>query len=377
MSDFTIAPPNGGTWTIQSANTAKVGRYHDLGSFMEGASGSGNVFSKARSGILAGPPGASGTQSPGAFAVSPTTGLSWQAQPGSLLMERSSLVGPYRVDMTSVATGSVGTADPSQVRVDRLDIQNFDGALGDNGGTSLTRIHVTPGTPGTGVPAQPAGTVQLGWWTIPANTVTLTSGMWTPARKSAALRGATRFMLEGDSLSDPGFMSGELRDTSLFSVAAGGGTIDRWNAASATWETVTVLPSLHEVDYSFSGQTISTNTPTLLGWATNTVSSADITLATGNAIPKSVLTFNRGGLWQVDIMVDCNPPVSNVQASAFRFRAPNDTGTILLGSGANSINHDGSPLRIAAGTAFGVILVQQTGSSQSVSGRFRAALLRG
>src|SRR6202000_896034 len=142
------------------------------------------------------------------------------------------------------------------------------------------------------------------------------------------LRGATRFMLEGDALSDPGFDSGDIRDTSLFSVASGGGTIDRGNAALGIWETVTVLPGLHEVDYSFTGQMVATNTPTLLGWATNTATSPDITLTTGKKIPKSVMTFNRSGSGQIDIMVDCNRPVSNVQASAFRFRQPNDTGTI-------------------------------------------------
>jgi hypothetical protein len=38
---------------------------------------------------------------------------------------------------------------------------------------------------------------------------------------------------------------------------------------------------------------------------------------------------------------------------------------------------DSGPIRIAAGTQWSVIFVQQTGITQAVTGRFRAALLRG
>lgn len=378
MTDYTIASPNGGTWSIQSANTAKVGRYHDLMFLQEGAAGVGNVFSKARVGLFSGPPGVPSTQSPGVGAVSPTTGLNWQINPFCAVVERSSLVGPYLVQSTAVGTGAVTTADPSQTRVDRLDVQVLDGALGDNGGVPLSRVHVTQGLPGSGIPTAPAGTAPCGWWTIPANTLTLTNGMWTPARKSTGLRGATRFMLEGDSLSDPGFDSGETRDTSLFSVLSGGGTIDRWNAATLAWELQIPLPGLHEVDFAASSL-IPSNTPRALGWGTVNQASQDVTLSTGGqgTVSSGVLTFNRGGMWQVGVSMNCPIP-SPPNVSSFRVRAPSDTGTVIFGSSADaSIFSDGGPVRIAAGTQWSVTVVQQTSANQTVTGRFRAALQRG
>lgn len=381
MADFTIAPPNGGTWSIQSTNSAKVGRYHDLMFAQEGAAGvAGNVFSRARTGILSGPPANSGTEIPGAGVVVAGTGMNWQVLPFCAIIERSSLVGPYFVQSTATGTGSLATADPSQTRVDRLDVQVFDGALGDNGGTSLTRVHVTQGTPGAGVPAAPAGSTPLGWWTLPAGVSSLTAPgvTWTDGRKSTALRGAVRFLLPGDSLADPGFGSGELRDSSALVTSSAGGSLDRWNATTATWETVNPLPGQHEVDYA-SVATVPTNHPHALGWGTLNRSSPDITLTQGGPdnVAAAVITFNRGGLWQVGISIDCPPPSNPVNTTAFRVRAPSDTGTVIFGSGSNTMVSDGGPIRIAAGTQWSVIVVQQTGSTQTVGGRFRAALLRG
>ncbi|HEX3778443.1 MAG TPA: hypothetical protein VHX38_02165 [Pseudonocardiaceae bacterium] len=378
MTDYTIASPNGGTWSIQSSNTAKTGRYHDLMFVQEGAAGSGNVFSKARTGILVGAPGTSGSQLPGAGMVTATSGLGWAVQPFCAVVERSSLVGPYFVQSTAVGNGALATSDPSQIRVDRLDVQVLDGALGDNGGTSKTSVKVTQGTPGAGVPTAPAGTTPLGWWTIPANAATLFAATWTPARKSTALRGAIRLLLEGDALSDPGFDSGEWRDTGLFSPAQGGGTLDRWNAASGAWELETPLAGLHEVDFA-STASIPTNHPHAMGWGTVTQSSQDVTLSAGgpDTVASGVITFNRSGLWQVNVSIDCPPPSSPVNTTAFRVRAPTDTGTIIFGSGSNTQTSDGGPVRITAGTQWSVIVVQQTGSTQTVTSRFRAALLRG
>lgn len=245
MTDYTITSPNGGTWTDQLANTATIGRYHDLGFAAEGAAGAGNVFKQARPGILSGPPVAAGSNIPGAFAVAPTSGLNFSIQPGSALEERNTLSGLYHVQSTAVGTAAVGTADPTQTRIDLVTLDHFDGTLGDNSSTTLTRVHVKAGTPGGGVPTPDvtagARTI-LGWWTIPATTTTLTSGMWTDARKSAAVRGSTRVLLPGDALTDPGFMVGERRQR--FS-ATYGWLEDFWdpsgNSGAGVWRGTQVL----------------------------------------------------------------------------------------------------------------------------------------
>lgn len=241
MTDYTITSPNGGTWTDQLANTATIGRYHDLGFLAEGAAGAANVFKQARPGILSGPPVAASSNIPGAFAVAPTSGLNFSIQPGAALLERNTLSGVYPVHSTAIGTGAVGTADPSQTRIDLVTLDHFDGALGDNSSTTLTRVHVKPGTPGGGVPTADvtagARTI-LGWWTIPALTTTLTTGMWTDARKSAAIRGATRVLLPGDLIADPGFMVGERR---MRFHSTYGWMEDFWDAANAVWRGTQVL----------------------------------------------------------------------------------------------------------------------------------------
>lgn len=242
MTDYTIASPNGGTWS-GPADTSSVGRYHDLAFLAEGAAGSGNVFTKARPGILAGPPVGASTQIPGAGVVTAATGLNFTIQPFPAIVERLTLSGTYAVVSTALGTGAVGTADPSQTRIDRVDVQIFDGALGDNTSTWLSRVHVTPGTPGGGLPAgptAPGGWVALGSWSIPAGTTSLAAtATWTDARKSGGLRGCIRVLLPGDLLTDPGFMVGEMRDTSVI----GGFSIDRWNSATGLWQRIEDLTS--------------------------------------------------------------------------------------------------------------------------------------
>ncbi len=241
MTDYTITSPNGGTWGDQSANSPTIGRYHDLGFLAEGAAGAANVFKQARPGILSGPPVAASSNIPGAFAIAPTSGLNFSVQPGAALLERNTLSGVYPVHSTAIGTGAVGTADPSQTRIDLVTLDHFDGALGDNSSTTLTRVHVKAGTPGGGVPGVDvtagARTI-LGWWTIPATTTTLTSGMWTDARKSAAVRGATRVLLPGDALADPGFMVAERR--MRFNTTYGW-MEDFWDSAASLWRGTQIL----------------------------------------------------------------------------------------------------------------------------------------
>jgi hypothetical protein len=317
MTDYTISGAGGGAWTDQLANNPTFGRYHDLGIFTEGAAGSGNVFKQARPGILPGPPVAGSSNIPGAFAIAPTSGLGFNIQPGAAILERNTLSGLYHVQSTAVGTGAVGTADPSQTRIDLVTLDHFDGALGDNSSTTLTRVHVKPGTPGGGVPAidVTAGARQiLGWWTIPALTSTLTTGMWTPARKSAGLRGGVRLLLEGDSLADPGFDSGELRDTTLLQTP---GWIDRWDSANSLWRHC--CPANGTGTAFVGGQLRST------GIATNGVNEVAF-------VSVGALVLDANSMYRITFQSVGTPAVTTVERWAQRIRKTSVTGTQLTAS---------------------------------------------
>jgi hypothetical protein len=236
----------GGTWTIQSTNTAIVGRFHDLAFLQEGSAGS--PMQSARTGCLPGP-SLSTVALPGCFGVTAAGGLSCSLGRGSAFVERNTQVGPYNVHTEAVGTVTFGTANATNPRIDRVDLQVFDGVLGDNGGVSLTQFVVTQGT-AAGVPtlpAAPTNSTPMFKLTLPANTVTITSGMLTDIRRSAGLRGAKRMMLSGDLLTDVGIEAGELRDTSAIRTV---GTIDRWDPVSATWVMTADLSAAQTVFYN-------------------------------------------------------------------------------------------------------------------------------
>lgn len=238
MTDYTIAPPNGSAWSTQSLNAAKDGRAHDLSFLMEGAAGAGNVFKQVRAGVFPGPPVAGSSNTPGVFAIAPSGGMTFSVQPGSAVVERSTLVYPYDVQSTAVGSGACTNGDPSQTRVDRLDLQVLDGALGDNGGVTKISVKVTAGTPGSGIAAAPINSIPLGFWTIPATTTTLTTGMWTPTWKSAAVRGSARVLGPGDALSDPGFMPAEERWRFHSTY---GWLQDVWDSAAGLWRGIQTI----------------------------------------------------------------------------------------------------------------------------------------
>jgi hypothetical protein len=230
LTNYTIASPNGDTWTIQSTNSASAGRYHDLGFLSEGSS---TNMGKSRPGILgASAPAASAI--PSAMQLSVNAGLTMNVAAGAAVVERGTLVGPYRVDSTTVATVTLGTADATNPRIDRVDLRVLDGALGDNGGVSLTQFIVTQGTASgsPAVPTAPTNSIPLGQVLLPAGTVTITTGMITDTRKSAGIRGASRVLLPGDSLADPGFMAGEERTRYH---ATYGWLNDIWDPVASLW----------------------------------------------------------------------------------------------------------------------------------------------
>lgn len=225
----------GVTWTIQSTNSAQGGRFHDLETLVEGSL---TNMATSRPGCFVGPSD-SGSPTPSCWLVEPSSGLTCTVRAGAAEVERTTKVGPYGVVNEGSVPVTLATADATNPRIDRIDLQVLDGALGDNGGISQTAAIVTTGSAAgsPAVPAAPASSIPLAQVLLPATTLTVTSGMVSFKRKSTGLRGAIRPLLEADLLTDPGFVVGELRDT----TAIGGFTIDRWDADNTVWVRVVDL----------------------------------------------------------------------------------------------------------------------------------------
>jgi hypothetical protein len=237
LTNYTIASPTGGTWTIQSTNSAQVGRYHDMSLLMEGVSGNSQL-TQSRPGVLTAGSLDNTSQLPTAFrCITANTALNVFIYRGAAVVERGTLAGSYLVQSTAAGAVTLATADATNSRIDRVDLQVFDGALGDNGGTSLTRLVVTTGVASGSpvLPGAPTNSIPLCQILLPANATVLTAGMFTDTRKSSGLRGGVRVLLPGDALADAGFMVGELRDTTAIQTP---GWIDRWDTIAAIWRHV-------------------------------------------------------------------------------------------------------------------------------------------
>lgn len=233
----------GGTWTIQNTNSATVGRYHDLAGYLEGSTGATN-FTTARPGVLPGPSDA-GANVPVAMACAQTgSGLNINIRPGAAVVERTVLGGCYTVVIPAFGTITLGTADSVNPRIDRVDLQVLDGAMGDNGGVSITRYLITQGlaSGSPALPAAPTNSIPLSQWLLPANRTTLTGTEITDTRKSAAVRGAVRMLLPGDALADVGLVQGEMRNT----LVLGGTTpsIDMWSSVAGAWQRIIDLANI-------------------------------------------------------------------------------------------------------------------------------------
>lgn len=241
--NFSITNANGGTSSIQNTNTSTVYRYQNLAELQEGDVGA-NQLTTSRPGVLSA--GALTAEMPNAmFVTASGSGLVANIAPGAAAVERTTKTGPYTVQLRAVGAVTLTAAHATLGRVDRIDLQVLDGALGDNGGTSLTRIIVTDGTAAASpvAAAAPSNSIPLATILLPAATTLLTNGMITDKRKSAGVRGGIRMLLPGDALTDVGYMSGELRDTSAKVGVSGIRTIDRWDANSAVWQTLQILGS--------------------------------------------------------------------------------------------------------------------------------------
>lgn len=143
--------------------------------FDEGiVNGSGGVGSTI--GVLGGVVGGAG------LSVYAGTGMAVQVQPGSFVVPNSGTptAGGYCATLTSTATLTVQTADPSNPRID-LVVAN----VVDNGNnTSAGQVQIITGTaaPSPSVPAAPANSITLAQITVSAGATSITSGMLADQR---------------------------------------------------------------------------------------------------------------------------------------------------------------------------------------------------
>jgi hypothetical protein len=303
----------GGTHTIQSQDNAQRVRYYDLALLMEGATGN-NQLNTARPGVLVGGDGfASGV--PQAMRASASgSGLTVNLFLGAAVVERTTLVGSYLVTVNSTGVVTLTTANGINPRIDRIDLQVFDGAKGDNGGTSLTQYLVTTGVAAgsPSPPAAPSNSIPIAQITVAAGQTVLTGGEFADKRRSTAPRGAIRPLLPGDAVTDPGFMLGELRDTS---VVATQGTIDRWNVVTGVWDTLALTGAgAGQARYraASSGTQVLAAGSNLVQFPVADYTCPDVVASGTN---NTTFTFQRGGLWRIT----ADTRIGDTTASITRF----------------------------------------------------------
>lgn len=236
----------GGTRTVQNSNnairydTSERYRYYDLAYWMQGDTGA-NGMTSVRAGVITAGSLDNTSQIPNSLRISAAgSGLNVNVARGGAMVDRTTKDGPYLVASRSVGTVTLASADPTNSRIDGIYLQVLDGGQGDNAGVPKTQLLPVTGTGSVigGViqpAAAPVNSILLGTVTLTPAASTVTAGMIRDLRKSTAAVGSVRVLLPGDSLTDPGFMVGELRDTTAIASSA---TIDRWNTVTAAWQLV-------------------------------------------------------------------------------------------------------------------------------------------
>lgn len=230
-----------------------------------------------------------------------TPGQGVQAWPGSAVVSRGAVNGPYLVNFNGTSVINLDAADTTNPRIDVVYVYVNDTAIGDAGSTNGGFMAVQNGTPSSvpAVPSIPSGAVPLAQ--IYRNTAstggnTITLGNITDVRPSGGLLGGVRPLQPGDSLSTAGAYTGQLRDTTGKTSQA---TIDRWNQNTTAWETVALTGAGAGFARYISTDTTTQvfgNSTVVLAFATAQSTCPDIT-ASGSG--NTTFTFNRSGTWGV------------------------------------------------------------------------------
>lgn len=210
-------------WTLQSQNTAAVGRAHDL-SFL--AQGSTVPMAFARAGVLPTVATSGNTTAVDFFVLqSGTPAMTVGVSTGAAVVANSAGRGPYVCENTTAQTLTVTTANPSNPRLDLIYLQVIDTVAGDTG-SSITQVGIVTGT-ASGSPVLPSlptngVCIPLAQVAVGAGVTSIVNANITDLRKSAAIGKGPRLLLAGDALTDPGFCYGELRQRQLSTYPSDG-----------------------------------------------------------------------------------------------------------------------------------------------------------
>jgi hypothetical protein len=311
-----------GAWSLQSTNTAKIGRYHDVAFLGTGTSALSN---SARSGVLC------STSNNGTYVDlwvgqhGSGTNLSVDVFAGAGVINRAGQ-GPYLAISSSTVTVTLSTADPTNPRIDLIIMRVYDGVLSD--GSTQATIEAVTGTPASSpvAPSLPTNTgggtvaIPLAQVRVNANATGITQSNITDVRNSAGLRGGFRPMLPGDNVSSTSptaYIDGEGSW-----VEGAGGTTGNYRAwVGGKWNDVWLSPGLGFAKYVAAvSRSITTNNSELkFQFDSGATTTPDITAAVGAGYSAYTdFTFNRAGVWEIKFHSSCNA-LSTQAAGWFAF----------------------------------------------------------
>lgn len=228
MAASTVIDP---AWTFDDQNTSKNGR-DIIGLFLSQAAGQPTSHVAWRDGVL---PSVFNSGTHGSYRVreNSPTGMTVLVNPGGAVKTRSGQ-GPYVCPNSATRTVALDPAHATNPRIDSIILDVTDTGIGD-GSTQVVLRTVTGTASGTpSAPPIPSTAMELARVAVAANATTIVNANITDRRTSSALAGGTRWLLPGDSLSDPGEIPGERR---VRSVTAAGAPFQQeyWDDSTSTW----------------------------------------------------------------------------------------------------------------------------------------------
>jgi hypothetical protein len=175
-----------------------------------------SVVSGTTIGVLGGVVGGAG------LAVGAGTGMTVTVAPGSFVVPNSSTptAGGYASTLSSQATLTVQTADPSNPRIDII-VAN----VVDNGNnTSFGQVQIITGVaaPSPSAPSAPSNSVTLAQLSVPAGTSSITAGLITDKRTYTTTTGGVLVAPKGTVAGYTGQVGYDAQSGSFYHNAAGG-----------------------------------------------------------------------------------------------------------------------------------------------------------
>lgn len=201
-------------WTLQSLDTALVGRFHD-GALVP--STNQVAATSFRSGII-GTSSTTGLTVANDFGVTPTTtpSMAVVVEPGYAALARTGDA-PYVVANIANQTLTVATSNPTNPRLDLVYLQVLDAVAGD--ASTATQVGIVTGTP-AGTPVLPSlpstgVCIPIVQVAVAANATTIVAGNIADIRPSTSFGGMIRLLAGGDTLASAGNRIGEQRQRVL------------------------------------------------------------------------------------------------------------------------------------------------------------------